>query len=161
MLRVGNQFGLVGAYARQYRKLLGATLTVKVTRAKYLDAVNFSGGNATASPTTAYPDEVWVVDRMSRRNNQLVEWELVSPFDLQDVMIPRRQIRIHVCGVPRYRSSECGYTGGPVAKADDTPTSDPMLDDCSRLVSGCKLRFGASSELPIDIFPGAGVRRQA
>ena len=158
-LRVGNKDGLMGALAREYRNLAGATLTRKRTRAKYLDAVNFEGGiNPTADPTAAYPDDVWRFDRMSRRDKFLVEWELVSPFDAEGVLLPRRQIRVSVCG-SAYRSAECGYAGGPVAKADDTPTSDPALDRCSLKISGCKLRFGASAELPIDIFPGAGVLR--
>ena len=160
-IRVSNVGGLVGALAREYRNLQGATLLRKRTRAKYLDAVNFAGGvNPSADPTAHVADEVWRFDRVARRNRQLIEWELVSPVDLEGVMVPRRQIRVSVCGSV-YRSAECGYAGGPVAKADDTPTSDPLLDKCSLHASGCKLRFGASAELPIDIFPGAGVLRNA
>lgn len=161
VIRVSNVGGLVGALARAYRNLQGATLVRKRTRAKYLDAVNFAGGvNPSADPTAQIADDVWLFDRVARRNKQLIEWELVSPVDLQDVLVPRRQLRISVCGSV-YRSAECGYAGGPVAKADDTPTADPAQDKCSLRTSGCKLRFGASAELPIDIFPGAGVLRNA
>lgn len=59
-----------------------------------------------------------------------------------------------------YRSPECGYTGGPVAKADDTPTSDPALDDCSHRVSGCRLRFGSDpAGLPFGGMPAAALVR--
>lgn len=160
-IRVGNVGGLTGAFARMYRNLQGATLIRKRTRAKYLDAVNFAGGvNPTADPTAALADDVWRFDRVSRRNRLVMEWELVSPIDLEGVLVPGRQIRVSVCG-SAYRSAECGYTGGPVAKADNSPTSDPLLDKCSLHTSGCKLRFGAHAELPIDIFPGAGVLRNA
>lgn len=160
-IKVGNVDGLVGALARQYRNLAGATLTRKRTRAKYLDAVNFAGGvNVSADPTAQYPDDVWRFDRVARRDKFAVEWELVSPWDAEGVMLPRRQIRANVCG-SEYRSSECGYAGPPVAKADDSPTSDPAQDRCSLKVSGCKLRFGATAELPIDIFPGVGLVRNA
>lgn len=159
MLRVGNAQGLVSALARQFRHLAGATLVRKVTRAKYLDAVNFASGlNPSADPTAQMPDEVWRFDRVARRDKTVLEWELVSPFDAEGVMLPRRQIRAAVCG-SAYRSSECGYAGPAVAKADDTPTNDILLDRCSLKVSGCKLRFGATAALPIDIFPGAGVLR--
>lgn len=159
MLRVSNQGGVVGALARQYGNLLGATLIRKRTRARHLDAVNFAGGlNPTADPTAAYADEVWRFDRVARRNRELMEWELASPYDMEGAQLPGRQIRVAVCG-SRYRSSECGYAGGAVAKADDTATSSLALDRCSLKVSGCKLRFGATAELPIDIFPGAGVLR--
>jgi lambda family phage minor tail protein L len=160
-VRVSNVGGLIGAFARAYRNLQGALLVRKRTRVKYLDALNFPGGvNPTADATAALADDVWRFDRVARRNRALIEWELVSPIDLEGVMLPGRQIRISVCG-SAYRSAECGYTGGPVAKADDTPTADPAQDKCSLHISGCKLRFGANAELPIDIFPGAGVLRNA
>jgi phage-related protein len=38
-------------------------------------------------------------------------------------------------------------------------TNNLVLDECSRRVAGCKLRFGATAELPIDFFPGAGLVR--
>lgn len=157
---VGDVFGALGALARQYGSLAGATLTRKRTHARYLDAVNFAGGvNASADPTAQYPDELWIFDRIRERDHTVIVWELVSPIDLEDVLLPGRQVRNTTCG-SQYRSSECGYAGGPVAKVDDTPTSSAGLDECSRTVTGCKLRFGATAELPIDIFPGAGLVRQ-
>lgn len=156
---IGDVFGLLGALARQYDNLSGARLLRKRTHARYLDAVNFAGGvNPSADATAQYPDELWIFDRVRSRDGRSVVWELVSPLDLDDVMLPARQVRNSLCG-SRYRSSECGYAGGPVAKADDSPTSDAQLDQCSRRVSGCKKRFGATAELPIDFFPGAGVIR--
>lgn len=158
-LTIGDVFGTVGALLRLYGNLAGAKLLRRRTHARYLDAVNFAGGvNPSADPTAEYPEEVWFFDRVVSRDGTHVQWELVSPLDLEDVMVPARQVRASTCG-SLYRSSECGYTGGAVAKADDTPTSDLAQDSCSRLVSGCKLRFGADAELPIDFFPGAGTVR--
>lgn len=158
-LRVGNVGGLMGALARQYRQLKGATLIRRRTRARFLDAVNFPGGvNADADPTAQLPDEVWRFDRVARRDNLVIEWELTSPLDLEGAVVPARQIRESIC-TWQYRSTECGYAGGAVAKVDDTPTSDLALDKCSLRVSGCKKRFGATAELPIGIFPGAAMLR--
>ena len=158
-LAVGDVYGVVGAMVRAYDQLAGATLLRRKTHVRYLDAVNFPGGiNPTADPTAEYAEERWVFDRIVSRDGTQVVWELVSPLDLEDVLIPARQVRNSTCG-SRYRSSECGYAGGPVAKEDDTATSDPLLDECSRTVAGCKLRFGATAELPIDFFPGAGLVR--
>lgn len=159
-LVVGDLFGSVAALAREYSELAGAKLYRKRTHARYLDAVNFPGGvNPQADPTAAYDDELWIFDRIISEDGSHVAWELVSPFDLEDALIPGRTVNAVICGVA-YRSSECGYTGGPVAKADDTATTNPALDRCSRRISGCKLRFGATAELPAFIFPGAGrVRR--
>lgn len=160
LLAVGDVDGVLGAELRLLDNLAGARLTRKQTHARYLDAVNFPGGvNASADPTAQYDDELWFFDRVRSRDATHVAWELVSPLDLEDVVLPARQVRNNICG-SLYRSSECGYAGGPVATVDDVATSNPALDDCSRRVSGCKLRFGATAELPIDFFPGAGTIRQ-
>jgi lambda family phage minor tail protein L len=159
VVSIANPAGLVGALARQYNQLIGGTFIRKRTRARFLDAVNFAGGvNATADPTAEYPDDVWRFDRVARRDKTVIEWELVSPYDTEGVMLPRRQIQSTVCTVG-YRSADCGYAGGPVAKADDTATSNPAEDKCGLRISSCKLRFGATAELPIGIYPGAGLVR--
>lgn len=160
MLRVSNVLGQLGALVHQHGDLIGARFVRRRTRARYLDAVNFAGGvNPSADPTAHLADEVWTIDRLAHRDHELIEWELCSPLDLEGAMLPRRQIRASVCSW-RYRSPECGYAGPPVAKADDTATSLAAEDRCSLRISGCKLRFGATGELPIGIFPGAGLLRQ-
>ena len=160
LLQVGDVFGVIGALARSTNDLSGATLTRKRTHARFLDAVNFAGGvNAAADPASEYPDETWIFDRIRSRDGTQVTWELASPLDLEDVLLPARQVRNTLC-TWAYRSAECGYAGIAAATVDDVPTANPALDECSRRISGCKLRFGAAAELPIGIFPGAGVLRQ-
>ena len=161
MLRVSNVLGQLGALVAQHGDLIGGRFVRRRTRARFLDAINFPGGvNPAADPTAQYADDVWTIDRLAHRDHELIEWELCSPIDLEGAMGPKRQLRRHVC-TWRYRSPEgCGYAGGPVAKADDTPTSVLAEDRCSLSISGCKLRFGATAELPIGIFPGAGLLRQ-
>jgi lambda family phage minor tail protein L len=159
-LLIGDVFGVLAAEVRALQDLGGARLVRKRTHARYLDAVNFPGGvNPEADPTAEYPDELWLFDRITGRDGTQIAWELVSPLDLEGVMLPARQVRNAICG-SRYRSSECGYTGPAVAKVDDTPTTDLAQDQCSLRVSGCRLRFGTTAELPIDFFPGAGLVRQ-
>lgn len=159
-LRIGNVDGMVGVLVRQYRKLKGARLIRRRTLVRYLDAINFPGGvNPGADPDAGHPDDLWTVDRLAANNYQLVEWELASPLSLEGRTLPHVPVQGASCLV-RYRSGRCGYAGGPVATADDTPTSDADLDDCSLTVAGCKLRFGANAELPIFIFPAVGLVRQ-
>lgn len=160
-LAVSNVTGLIGALIREYQRLEGCKLVRRRTLVKYLDAVNFAGGlNASADPTAGWPDDTWVVDRVSKRNKQVVEWELCSPLDVAGVQLPRRQIQATAC-MWKYRGAECGYTGGPVAKADDSPTVLSGDDACGHRISSCKLRFGAFAELPFGGFPGAGITRNA
>lgn len=157
-IRVADRFGLISVLLMQFGNLEGALLIRKVTHARFLDAVNFPGGvNPEANPDEAYPDDTWVVDRVSRDDATVIEWELASPLDLEGMTVPGRRCDQLVCSW-RYRSADCGYTGGPVAKADDTPTADPGQDECSQLISGCKLRFGKL--LPFGAFPGIGLNRQ-
>jgi lambda family phage minor tail protein L len=146
MLRVADVFGLVTALTDQYRDLVGAAVIRKRTHAKYLDAVNFPGGNPSADPTQQYMDERWEVEAKKRHiPGRLIEFELASPMDLQGRMLGR--VMVDVCAW-QYRGMGCGYAGGPVAQLDDTPTSNPALDRCGKRVASCKLRFGANAELP-------------
>jgi lambda family phage minor tail protein L len=73
-------------------------------------------------------------------------------------MLPRRQVVQNVCAW-RYRSAECGYTGGAVADINDQPTTDPARDQCGKRLASCKLRFGQYAELPFGGFPAAGLIR--
>ncbi len=166
-LRVGNVLGLMGVLTRDYSRLEGTKVVRKRTLAKYLDAVNFAGGtNPSADSTAHYPDDVWYIDRMSLRTKELCEFELASPLDLAGVMLPRRQIQTRAC-CWRYRSSECGYTGLPVADANDValvlnpanPSASLALDRCGHRLKSCEMRFGAGAALPFGGFPGAGVLR--
>lgn len=157
---VSNVLGLMGAMNRSYRNLEGATFVRKRTLARFLDAVNYPGGNALADPDAAYPDDVWMVDRKSHQDRMVCTYELSSPTDLAGCRLPGRQVLARRCGWV-YRSSDCGYTGVPVAKGDDTPTSLAAEDRCSQSLAGCKLRFGSSPDgLPFGGFPGAGLLRQ-
>ena len=158
-LSVGNVNGGISAMCLAFQDLVGAKITIHRTFGKYLDAVNFPGGNPTADPTQEIPPEIWFIERKASEDNEVVQFELSNAMDFGGVMLPRRQIVANICPWV-YRSAECGYTGGPVAKADDTPTNDPALDDCSHRVSGCRLRFGFDpAGLPFGGMPAAALVR--
>lgn len=154
-LRVSNIQGLIGVLNRAYNNLQGATLVRRRTLAKFLDAANFPGGvNPSADPLAGYPDDIWRIDRKSHQDDVMCEYELGSPIDVSDVKLPRRTVIARVCGW-QYRSAECGYSGGAVAKADGTPTGVMGEDKCGHALGSCQLRFG-SGELPFGAFPGVG-----
>lgn len=156
---ISNALGVIGAYCKTFEDLIGAKITRKRTFAKYLDAINFDGGvNPTADANVAFADDIFYVDRKAAENRLVVQFELASAMDLEGIGLPRRQFIQNVCGW-RYRSAECGYAGGAVAKLDDTPTSDTALDVCGLRVSSCKLRFGAYAPLPFGGFPAVGLIR--
>jgi lambda family phage minor tail protein L len=163
-LLVANVFGEIGAYAEQYDNLYGAKVTRRKTLAKFLDGINFVGGNPYADPSQCYPDEIWYVDRKSSPKKLFLEFELASPFDLAGVSLPGRQYIANCCPWI-YRGAECSYNGGPVADANDNTldeTGNPITlanDMCSGRLTGCKLRFGEFAELPYGGFPGVGLVR--
>lgn len=154
-LRAANVTGLLGALLKELDDLIGAKLTRKRTFVKYLDAVNFNGGNALADPNARFGDEIWFVDRKSSENGIFIEFELASALDLSGVKLPSRKVVQNVCPW-LYRGAECGYTGGAVAKLDDSFTNLMSEDKCGKRVLSCELRFGVSNPLPFGGFPGVG-----
>ncbi|NID06659.1 phage minor tail protein L [Luteibacter jiangsuensis] len=157
-LAVGNVNGRITALCLAFQDLVGARLTRHRTLGKYLDAVNFPGGNPTADPEQEVAPELWFIERRSAEDSTQVTFELSSPMDFGGRQLPRRQIIANVCSwlaIGGYRGPYCGYTGPAVAKADDTPTDDPVLDMCSGRLVGCGLRFGPDAELPYGSFPAA------
>jgi len=154
-LSVANVNGIISGICLATNDLIGAKVTRIRTFRKYLDAANFGGVNPTANPNIELPREVWRVDRRATELRQMVTFELAAPWDVVGVKLPRRVVVQNNC-VWAYRSAECGYVGGPVAKLDDTATSNPAEDFCGKRVSSCKLRFGDNAELPFGGFPGVG-----
>lgn len=151
-LSVGNVDGSISILCYQFADMVGTTLTRRRTLSKYLD------GQPEADPTQELPADIWLVERKSSEDKEIVQFELSSPMDFGGVQLPRRQIIANQCPWA-YRSTECGYTGGPVAKIDDSATSDPALDRCGKRLSSCKLRFGTNGQLPFGGFPAAALIR--
>ena len=99
-LRVSNALGTITAILLNVNSittgndLTGATVTRIRTLARYLDAVNFSGGTnplGTPDPTAEFPQEIYKIDRKSSENREIVQFELAAVFDLAGVRAPKRQ----------------------------------------------------------------------
>lgn len=127
-IRVSNIFGTITAILLTVNNtssgndLNGAKLTRIRTLARYLDAANFTGGTnpyGTPDPTAEFPREIYYLDRKVAENRDVVEWELAAAFDLAGVRAPKRQCIANRCQWV-YRSTECSYSGPPIANADDT-----------------------------------------
>lgn len=158
-LAVANLTGAISLLALTYKDMIGAKITRKRTLLKYIDAVNFPGGvNATADSTAEFPDEIYFVDRKSGENRDVVEFELASSFDVQGVMLPRRQIVQNVCPW-KYRGIECGYKATVYFTVDDVSTASASQDVCGKRLSSCEVRFGEKNPLPFGGFPSAGLVR--
>lgn len=157
-LKCSNIGGYMGAYIRSMKDGLKAKVTRKRTLGKYLDAANFPGGNPTADPNQYMPDEIFYVARKANENPIFLELELAVAFDVEGVMLPRRQVIAGTCQWV-YRSTECSYTGPPVQDINGNPTSDPNLDQCRKTLAACRARFGQYGILPTSAFPASLLQR--
>jgi lambda family phage minor tail protein L len=147
---VSNFGGEMTVRCMGYHDLVGAKLTRRRVYARYLD------GQPAADPNAGFPDDIYTIERKTAESREAVTWQLSTPMDVEGVLIPLRQVLL-TCQ-SEYRSSECSYAGPPVAKIDDTPTTDPTLDRCSHRISGCQMRFGVNGPLPFGGCPGAARR---
>ena len=160
-LSVANLDSSITALCLAYDDLLQAKVSVHDTLAKYLDARNYIGGNPTADPTQEKL-KVFYIDAKSSETNEVVEFTLTSPMDLQGLMIPTRQLHSLCtwCIRNKYRSGDgCDYAGARYFDKNNKPVSDPSLDECNGTLTACKLRHGESNELPFGGFPGTSLIR--
>ena len=87
-IRIANKDSAITSLLLIYNDLRGAKVLRRRTFAKYLDAVNFPGGvNTSANPMTAFPDDVFVIDRKVGESRDVVELELTAAFDLVNVQL--------------------------------------------------------------------------
>ena len=102
---ISNATGLISSilqsvnYVTAGNDLTGATFTRIRTMARFLDAVNFpqdSNGNhvnplGTPDPTAEFKRQIFIVDRKSAENREVVEFELAAAIDMAGVRAPKRQ----------------------------------------------------------------------
>lgn len=147
----------VSAYCLQFGDFVGAKLKVITTLAKYLDAENFTNGNASASNEAK--EQLWYIEQKTSENASAVTFELSNPIDFEGLRIPVRQITsmCHWAVMGDYRGEECGYTGAAMFTDKDEPTDNPALDKCAGFLNSCQLRFGGNAELPFGGYPAANL----
>lgn len=152
-MKVANVTGLITGINSDFDDALGATVTRRQVPVKYLDAVNFPGGNADAD-TSMEAVFRYVIEEMAEETFETVTYNLATPVDCDNAIIPARTILADVCQWV-YRGDGCGYSGGAVADEKDNPTSDLSKDKCSKHTTGCRLRYPKPSAMPYGGFPGS------
>ena len=138
---VSNLDGSIGVLVRQYGDLVGARLTRKRTLSKYLDAVNFTAGNANADPNSCFPDDIYTINQKTAEEPQsgTIEWELRASMDLEGYLVPRRVMQAQMCGWRSTDTAICTYA-----------------NNCGKKISDCKAKWG-TAKLPFGGFPGLGL----
>jgi lambda family phage minor tail protein L len=120
-LRVANAKGALSKVISSYEDLVGLKLRRKRTYLKYLDAANFVGSeNPYGIPDidSHFPDDVFIVNQKLSETPEALEFELASPLEMENVMLPARQVQADSCSFS-YRGPSCGYGGPPIADEKD------------------------------------------
>ena len=127
-LAVSNQDFFVSNLIRRYNNLVGAKVVRKRTFLKFLDNQNFSEGRnpyGSADANAGLEDQVFFILRRSSENRELVEFELASPLEIENVTFPRRTVMARYCSF-HYRGNGCRYMGAPIADENDRLVSLPI-----------------------------------
>jgi len=93
-----------------------AKVVRKRTFVKYLDDVNFDGGNpwGQADASAELSNDTFVVGQKTAENKVFIELELTSPLDLENFEVNNRLIMSRYCSW-HYRGNGCNYRGIPIA----------------------------------------------
>lgn len=93
-----------------------AKIIRKRTFVKYLDDINFDGGNpwGQADASAELSNDTFVIGQKTAENKTFIELELTSPLDLENFEINNRLIMSRYCSW-HYRGNGCNYRGIPVA----------------------------------------------
>lgn len=149
-IRVSNAGLYVSSLLRKYQNLNGAKLIRRRTFTKFLDDVNFPNNKnpwGSANPNAKLPDEKYFISRKTVENKMMVEFELISSLDLENVNIPAREISSRYCSWI-YRGFGCRYGQDSKVIGDDLDRPVATIDD-ELLVSVS----GTTWSLNQDIFP--------
>lgn len=157
-MRVGNVLLTFVGLVNACNDAVGAKVTRLRTFAKYID------GHSAADANAQFPADVFYIEQKISQNKELIEWELVTPLDIGNMMIPRFQAitycqhryRIYVAGELSYDYATCPFNGERYFTAAGEMTSADK-DVCGKKLSDCELRYPlASDQLPFKGFPGVG-----
>lgn len=147
-LAVSNQDFFVSNLIRRYNNLIGAKVVRKRTFVKFLDNSNFAEGKnpyGSADPNAGLEDQVFFILRRESENRSVVQFELASPLEIENVTFPKRTVMARYCSF-HYRGNGCRYMGPPIADENDRLLSLP-----ADFIEGALIRrhyTGAGSSIP-------------
>jgi phage-related protein len=97
-----------------------AEIVTNLTPTLY-QAVGATAGNPTADPNAKFPDDVYVIDRMSEEVPGQITYELAPAWDVEGVQLPRRQVVANICPWV-YKEDPCSWKTVGVTSVS-SPTS--------------------------------------
>jgi len=158
--------GPILAYINAYSDLAGAQFYRIRTYQKFLD------GQSAADPTQTLPMDKFLIERMSSLDAVSATFELKPVLSFSELKLPKRIILRNACDfiyrrpyfngtayVYDYSKATCPAGAGQGAYTFMGVSTTIQNDVCAKSLSACKLRFGASAELPFRGYPGVNRTR--
>jgi lambda family phage minor tail protein L len=124
-IRVANQHNIITQFLQVYKDFKNAKVVRKRVSVKFIDDVNFEGGNpfGEADPNAELTNETWLMGRKTQESKLFVEFELTSPLDIDNFSVNSRNIISKFC-YWQYRGEGCRYAGLPIEDSDGNPFED-------------------------------------
>lgn len=123
-LLLSNYQGAISRYLKALKDITGYKVTRRRTFLRFLDGVNFDNNQnpyGEPDPDAHFLDDIFYVNHKISESKNLVEFELVSVLEMENVGIPARQVMANYC-TWTYRSTiGCGYQGRCAGTKKDKP----------------------------------------
>tara|TARA_R100000008_G_C3583577_1_gene170416 strand:+ start:1368 stop:2567 length:1200 start_codon:yes stop_codon:yes gene_type:complete len=110
-LRIANVDGFISEIIQGRDDFVGLQITRRRIFLKYLDAENFHNNeNPFGDPdvNSRFPDDKFIINQKTAEDKNAVEFELVSPLEMDTVKLPNRHVISNYCNWV-YRGYGCGY----------------------------------------------------
>ena len=114
-IKISNKDYFITDLLNRYQDLQFAKIVRKRTFVKFLDDVNFDGGNpwGEADASAEISNDTYLIGQKTAENKLFVELELTSPLDLENFEVNNRVILARYCSW-YYRGAGCNYNGPPL-----------------------------------------------
>jgi len=126
---IANPQGIITDLIKRRGDLVGKTITRRRVFMKYLDHENFPNNLnpfAIPDPNSRFDDDIFKINRKISEDKYMVEFELVSPLEMEDIKVPARVMIANFCPW-QYRGEGCKYGQRPEFKqtlSDGTKSED-------------------------------------
>ena len=150
-IRISNKDYFITDLLNRHQDLQFAKVIRKRTFVKFLDNVNFDGGNpwGEADSSAEISNDTYLIGQKTAENKLFVEFELTSPLDLENFEVNNRIILSRYCNW-YYRGNGCNYKGPPV----ETEEGDPIYMSAESAANWASVR--ANAEWRTGKFYGVG-----
>ena len=140
--------------------IIGLQVTRRRTFLKYLDAINFksNGGiinddlfQIDSDPLAELPPDVFFIERKLRESKNILEYEMSSILDLENIKLPFRTMYSQSCSF-EYRGEGCNY-GGTSPYASQLNGGNPIATDKDERITSL---LGGTAIVNRGAWPGTG-----